>query len=185
MTCLPGFLAPLRPRPCLCRCLPWLTVPPGSCPWFLMIVTLLLRALNPKTPGSDSRALPWKPFKQSSRGAALTSCHPCRARVPREGWSSFFQGGSDPPRSSLADVSLRAHTLALKHRPGMCSTTTQTLQVAHPSWGSGPKGSLAFTVADGTMELRQGPRLHNLRAPVFESVGGMLPEVPLWGPLGL
>lgn len=50
-------LWPPTPPPPSLQVFPWLTVPPGSCPWFLMIVTLFLRALNRETPGSDSQPI--------------------------------------------------------------------------------------------------------------------------------
>lgn len=144
---------------------PWLTVPPGSCPWFPDDCHPPLgRALNPKTPGSDFSP-PLEALSSRWR-CVLTSCHPCRALGPQGGWSSFSRRGVTLPAPARVDVSLRAHTLALKHH-ACASTTTQTLQVTYPSWGSGacwaPWPSLSQT---GRMELRQGPRLHNLRAPV-------------------
>lgn len=98
--CLSGFPGPPRPLPPSLQGFPWLTVPPGSCPWLLMIVTLFLRALNPETPGSDSQPtgfvlaqpLPLKPCPP--RGAALTSPSALQNPGPQGGVEhSFFQGG--------------------------------------------------------------------------------------------
>lgn len=53
--------------------------------------------------------------------------------------------------------------------------------LTHPG-AQGPRAPWPSLSQTGRMELRQGPRLHNLRAPVFESVGGMLPRGLLGSP---
>lgn len=164
MMCLSGFPGPPRPLPLSLQVFPWLTVPPGSCPWFLMIVTLLLRALNPKTPGSDSQPLPLKPCPPG--GAALTSHHPPQSPGPQGGMEQFLPGrGVTLPAPASCTCPLW-HTHSHSNTAGNVLHHPHTpLQVAHPSWGSGPKGSLAFTVADGPDGAEAGAQAPQSQSP--------------------
>ena len=146
-------LWPPTPPPPSLQVFPWLTVLPGSCPWFLMIVTLFLRALKRETPRSDSQPtgfllaqpLPLKPCPPRCLDFPVSPAEPGSSGRGGPGSlvmeHSFFQGVGNPPTSSRMHESLWAHTLSLKHPWGTCTTTHTHLSrsLTHP----GPQGPRA------------------------------------------